>query len=217
MLSRLTIGQRRDQLVECALGLAQRLGMNGVTVRAVAEEAGVSLGVVHYCFANKDELMAAMVERASATHLQAFLTLHQAADETTEVHTGSAALHSMLFETMSSALMLAREHPERWLVLIESTVVSLRAPDTSGSASAAARQHELAEQYGLQFLTELGSRSAMSFNGAEQVVVRGALQLIYGMIQWWLVDRDDVAATRSLALLAGWITDRATPVTSILS
>ncbi|WP_296391795.1 TetR/AcrR family transcriptional regulator [Williamsia sp.] len=217
MLSRLTIGERRDQLVECALGLAQRSGMNSVTVRAVAEEAGVSLGVVHYCFANKDELMAAMVERAVATHLQAFLTIQQTPDDPAEIRTGSAALHSMLSETLASALMLARDHPQRWLVLIESTVVSLRAPDSSGSASAALRQNALAEQYGLQFLTELGARSAMTFNGGERDVVRGALQLIYGMIQWWLVDRDDEAATRSLDLLAGWITDRATPVVAVLN
>ena len=191
--------------------------MNSVTVRAVAEEAGVSLGVVHYCFENKDELMAAMVERAVATHLQAFLTIQPSPEESAEIRTGSAALHTMLSVTLASALALARDHPQRWLVLIESTVVSLRAPDSSGSASAALRQNALAEEYGLQFLTELGARSAMTFNGTEREVVRGALQLIYGMIQWWLVDRDDEAATRSLDLLAGWITDRATPVVAVLN
>ncbi len=34
--------------------------MDAATVRAVATEAGVSLGVVHYCFRDKDELLSAM-------------------------------------------------------------------------------------------------------------------------------------------------------------
>src|SRR5659263_751431 len=37
-----------------------RDGIDAATVRAVAAEASVSLGVVHYCFLDKDELLRAV-------------------------------------------------------------------------------------------------------------------------------------------------------------
>ncbi|WP_328857635.1 TetR/AcrR family transcriptional regulator [Williamsia herbipolensis] len=219
MLSRLSIDQRRVQLIDCALDLAQRTGMSSVTVRAVAEEAGVSLGIVHYCFDSKDALMAAMIERAVGDHLAAFLRVESlddlggdvaAADVSGPV--GADELRALLTGALTSVLDVVQEAPERWLVLIESTVVSLRAPSTSGAYSTAARQNDLAEDYGLRYLSAIGARTAMTWDGSERAVVRAALQLIYGMIQWWLVDRDDDRARTSIALLCDWITERATPV-----
>ena len=56
-MDRLPILERRAQLVRAALVVATRDGFEAATVRAIAAEAGVSLGVVHYCFEDKDELL----------------------------------------------------------------------------------------------------------------------------------------------------------------
>ena len=62
-MNRLPVAERREQLIEAALAVASRDGIDAATVRAVAAEAGVSLGVVHYCFQDKDELLRAMAAR----------------------------------------------------------------------------------------------------------------------------------------------------------
>ena len=57
---RVSAGDRREQLVEAAISRAVREGLAATTVRGIADEAGVSLSTVHYCFASKDDLLRAV-------------------------------------------------------------------------------------------------------------------------------------------------------------
>jgi AcrR family transcriptional regulator len=58
----LDIDTRRTQLIDAAIRIALRDGLDNTTVRRIATEAGVSLGTVHYCFDNKRALLEAVVE-----------------------------------------------------------------------------------------------------------------------------------------------------------
>jgi AcrR family transcriptional regulator len=49
--------RRREQVVEAVYRLADRSGLEGVTLRDVAQEAGVSMGAVQRCFRTKDEML----------------------------------------------------------------------------------------------------------------------------------------------------------------
>ena len=69
-MNRLPVAERREQLIEAALAVASRDGIDAATVRAVAAEAGVSLGVVHYCFQDKDELLRAMAHAITSANLE---------------------------------------------------------------------------------------------------------------------------------------------------
>ena len=69
-MNRLPVAERREQLIEAALAVASREGIEAATVRAVAAEAGVSLGVVHYCFQDKDELLRAMAHAITSANLE---------------------------------------------------------------------------------------------------------------------------------------------------
>jgi AcrR family transcriptional regulator len=53
---------RRGQLVAAAGRVLEREGMAGATLRAVAAEAGVPLGTVHYIFSTKEQLLRAVLE-----------------------------------------------------------------------------------------------------------------------------------------------------------
>jgi len=48
---------RRNQLREAAYRLISRYGYGGVSIRDMAKEAGMSTGLVHYYFNNKEELL----------------------------------------------------------------------------------------------------------------------------------------------------------------
>jgi DNA-binding transcriptional regulator YbjK len=58
---------RRSSIVEAAADLLTDGGPPAVTHRAVAARAGVPLGSTTYYFADRDELLAAAIERARAT------------------------------------------------------------------------------------------------------------------------------------------------------
>src|ERR1700750_866810 len=54
--------ERRTQLVAAARAVLARDGVTGTTLRAVAAEAGVPLGTLHYVFPTKEQLIAAGLE-----------------------------------------------------------------------------------------------------------------------------------------------------------
>jgi AcrR family transcriptional regulator len=60
---------RREQILQAALGVALRRGIEGLTVRAVAAEARLSHGLVHFHFERKDRLVLALLESVLAATL----------------------------------------------------------------------------------------------------------------------------------------------------
>jgi TetR/AcrR family transcriptional regulator, cholesterol catabolism regulator len=60
---------RRAQILDGVLTLLSRKGIAGVSMRAVAREAGVALGLVHYYFDDKTSLIAASLRVVEAQDL----------------------------------------------------------------------------------------------------------------------------------------------------
>jgi AcrR family transcriptional regulator len=54
---------RQSQILEAVLRLLARQGISGLSMRAVAREAGVALGLVHYYYEDKTSLIRAALER----------------------------------------------------------------------------------------------------------------------------------------------------------
>ena len=58
-----TSTDKRERILEAVLAVLARNGISGVTMRAVAQEAEVALGLATYYFEDKDGLVAAALER----------------------------------------------------------------------------------------------------------------------------------------------------------
>ncbi|GES12124.1 TetR family transcriptional regulator [Acrocarpospora macrocephala] len=58
----------RELIVETALRLFRERGFEATTMRAIASEAGVSVGNAYYYFASKEQLIQAYYDRAQAEH-----------------------------------------------------------------------------------------------------------------------------------------------------
>jgi AcrR family transcriptional regulator len=58
----------REVIVETALRLFRERGFEATTMRAIAAEAGVSVGNAYYYFSGKEELIQAYYDRAQAEH-----------------------------------------------------------------------------------------------------------------------------------------------------
>lgn len=69
--------ERREQLLRAAYEVASREGVGRLTVRAIAAEAGLSHGLVHFHFRTKDQLVRALLDWV----LAATMTLHPGAGE----------------------------------------------------------------------------------------------------------------------------------------
>jgi AcrR family transcriptional regulator len=73
---------RREQIVSAAYRVALRRGIDGLTLRAVAEEAKLSHGLVVFYFKQKGQLISALLDRVLATTAM----LHASDDVTRIAH-----------------------------------------------------------------------------------------------------------------------------------
>lgn len=64
-------GERREALIEAALVLVAQRGVRGATVRAIAEHAQVTQGLIRHYFSSKEDLMSA----AYAWHMERMTAL----------------------------------------------------------------------------------------------------------------------------------------------
>ncbi len=58
-------GNTRAQLVEAAYRVLAKHGYESTSIKDIAREAGVSPGLVHYYFTNKEQLLGAVVDEAT--------------------------------------------------------------------------------------------------------------------------------------------------------
>ena len=56
--------QRRQELINATISVVAAHGYSETTVSRVAKEAGLSLGLMHFYFKSKDQLLLATLERA---------------------------------------------------------------------------------------------------------------------------------------------------------
>lgn len=61
-MPRLSAQDRRVELIDATVRVAVAEGLDAATVRRIAQEAGVPLGTVHYCFGSKAALISAVAD-----------------------------------------------------------------------------------------------------------------------------------------------------------
>ena len=110
---------RREQILQAALEVALHDGIDGMTVRGVAAQAGLSHGLVHFHFERKDRLVLALLDWVLAETL----TLHLPED-TAE---GSDPLHRLSRLVRREMERLSQE-PKRTRLFLEFWALGTRQP-----------------------------------------------------------------------------------------
>ncbi|MBD5786675.1 TetR family transcriptional regulator [Cellulosimicrobium terreum] len=188
-MNRMSVEERRVQLVDAAMTIAVREGVEAVTIRGVAAEAGVSLGVVHYCFEDKDELLQAMGNslalvasepvRASLENDGDVVALaHAAADGLWEGLTPRRHMRLLTFEFATAGVR------SRALRTVAHTHLEQTWAMTRGVLEEVARRAEVTYVLDMDFLCR---------------IVAGYID---GIEIAWLVEQDDETAIRSFHALA---------------
>jgi AcrR family transcriptional regulator len=189
--------ERRRQLVAAARRVLGQQGLAGSTLRAVAAEAGVPLGTVHYIFPSKELLLRAVLEDVVD---QVSAILAEAADEVSDVET------AMLAGARSAWDALVKSDPVQQLMQYELTIWALR---TSGMERLARWQYDRYLDVLTNAWERLAARAKVTYAVPAQELARLQLAAADGLILQFLTapDADRAASdldtiTRQLVRLA---------------
>ncbi|TYP88133.1 TetR/AcrR family transcriptional regulator [Blastococcus xanthinilyticus] len=108
--------QRRQQLAEAVWRVIRRDGVTGASVRAVAREAGTSMGALRHWFATQDQLLSFAMT----------LVVERARDRITAVLRAGAPLRDQVLAVLEETLPLddeRRAEGEVWLALTARALV----------------------------------------------------------------------------------------------
>jgi AcrR family transcriptional regulator len=189
---RMPVAARREQLVAAAMLVASRDGIEAATVRAIAAQAGVSLGVVHYCFEDKNELLLAMAHDITRQNLdQGLMQVQPGAEPAEIVEQAIDSLWAGISATAGAQLLSyeltthSMRHPELRQVSVEQYTVS----------HAAARQ----------FLEAVAAVSQIEWTLPIEQLARLVVMATDGITLAWLADGDDEAAVKTLHSFGGFL------------
>ncbi|HWD81001.1 MAG TPA: TetR/AcrR family transcriptional regulator [Kribbella sp.] len=102
--------RRRPMILDAALEVFSAKGYPGTTMQSVAEAAGVTKPVVYDCFANRDELLLALLAREEQ-HLIISIVAALPADPTV----GTPEEH--VLEGLTAFLTAVQKHPRSWRIV----------------------------------------------------------------------------------------------------
>ncbi|MCR6688228.1 TetR family transcriptional regulator [Cellulomonas sp.] len=186
------VAERRAQLIEAAMTVASRDGIDAATVRAVAAEAGVSLGVVHYCFQDKAELMRAMAHAITAQNSPTDLSTLPA----------GIAIEDAVQAVVDAFWQAISRTRGAQLLSYELTTASLRHAELR---DVALEQYRGQWATGEAILAEVARVAGVRWTADTAALARIMVAAVDGIALAWLVDEDDAASRGSIEAIGRFI------------
>lgn len=190
-MTRMSAAERRDKLVEAAIRVMTRDGVVKATTRAIAGEAGMPLGVFHYAFRSKAELMAVVTQQIaqqSKTEIDA-ATLSGATDDPFQLVVSGLCAY---FEHVVA-------HPGQHLVTYELTTTALRDTELE---SVAKQQYDYYLAENEKLLSAVADLMGFEFTEPLPVVSRYVFSVMDGLALNWLARGDEEEARKVIELIA---------------
>jgi AcrR family transcriptional regulator len=175
-------------LVAAASQVIARDGIDRATTRWIADEAGVPPGLVHYWFANKDELIEAVIDDT----LLAPVALAVAEASTPD---GRADLLSRLQAVLA---VLASDDRGSQIATFELTTMMLRRPDLH---AVACRHYTAYRELGATAAAEAAAARGVPLPAPPFVVGTLVASLVDGLFLAWLADPEGTDVEAVLQLL----------------
>ena len=199
--------ERRNALVEAAIAVMKRRGVANTSTRDIVAEAGMQIGVFHYCFDSKEELIREVMRTISER------TNTAVGEGLAGVGPGPAFVHA----AVQAYWHHIQSDPNEHLLTYELTTHALRnlrgedaqvsvvrpvqdAPSDAADAAVSQYRHYLFTVEAL--LMMLADVCQTQWTTPVPQLARLCLAAIEGITLQWLVDGADECATQSLALLA---------------
>lgn len=191
------VATRRAQLIEAAVAVMRREGAWALTTRAVATEAEVPLGAVHYAFDSKAALISAVfgadIESVGAVLASALV--------------GGGSAEQILRRATSRYGEELRSSPQAELVVQELGLMGARDEELRGLATIAVEGYR-AEV--VQFLRHVALADDAAWDGPITVLAESLLGQLVGLAQNWLCTGDDALLAQCLDDVASQVSRRLT-------
>jgi AcrR family transcriptional regulator len=185
---------RRDDLIAAATTVIVRDGVAAATTRRIAAEAGVPLGTVHYWFASKDDLLAAVVESVLDD-----LDSAVAATQTQAMRPDDSGAPDLLGSCRAAWRVVEADQPGRQLSLYEMTTVALRTP---GMEELAAKQYGSYRASAAHAVQRWYDQFGAELPGGLEALARLIAYLFDGVTLAWLADPDGAQQDSVFVLLS---------------
>jgi TetR/AcrR family transcriptional repressor of acrEF/envCD operon len=193
-MARVPVAQRRWQLIEATIALLSREGVGAASIRRISEEADVPLGLVHYCFTSKQELIAETIRQLNTENTAAArAALSVSADAGTD-------LRSTLTAAFRAYWSLVERSPRRQLLTYELNAYALRDKELAPIAEKAHREQLTGVR---DLLDEIATAAGRRWTAPVDDVARLVLTVTGGATLNWLNDRDSTAALTTADLFVG--------------
>jgi AcrR family transcriptional regulator len=200
-VARVSVDQRRRDLVEAAFRVMAQTGIGQATTRAICAEAGVRQSVFHYSFNSKKELLQELVRVVVTDMTDAALL---ASEVDSEAGSSIRSAFRVLWEQVKA-------HPDRQLVSYELTTYVMRDPDLADLAKWQYQQYfEQAERFAIAIEDSAGIEWSLPMSTLSRMIATA----IDGLVLGWLADRDDTSAEAALDEFATFFASLATPLAS---
>lgn len=178
--------EREEQIIEAAVQVLSTVGVPGTTLRAVAAEAGIPLGTLHYVFPTKDQMLRAVISRVIDDVLRAVragLELDQGVE------------HAIRHGINRFWTTLVEGNVGLQIMQYELAMYSVRSEDAGSLAQLQYERYtSLVAEFCEQAAKAAGERCAVDFD----TLGRLALALVDGLIVQFITSSDSDRANRDL-------------------
>lgn len=190
-MPRMSADERRDLLVLAAIRVMTRDGVAKATTRAIATEAEMPLGIFHYAFRSKQELMTLVTEtiaQQSKADIDAAVLTGEEADLPAVVRAGLEAYFDHVVA-----------HPQEHLVTYELTTAAMRDAEMGDVAS---RMYAYYLGENRKLLEAAAQLLGLEFLEPIEVVARYVFSAMDGLALNFLAHGDEQEARAVLDLVA---------------
>ncbi|HET7736018.1 MAG TPA: TetR family transcriptional regulator [Nocardioidaceae bacterium] len=183
-MARMSADERRDLLVQAAIRVMTRDGVANATTRSIVAEADMPLGVFHYCFRSKEELIEQVMVSINEATFDAALPALTGSETFVElVHGGLQAYWAHVVEDVA---------PHQ--LTYELTQYALRA-----APEIARKQYESYLDLTGKYLLAIAELAQHTWDVPVEILARYLLAMIEGCTFQLLVDGDETAGFTVLA------------------
>jgi AcrR family transcriptional regulator len=175
-MSGLPADVRRAQLISAAITVATRDGIDAATTRRVAKEAGVAVGVVHYCFGTKQNLFREVIGSIAGEMTKAVAVAPAPGDD----------LRSYLSRAVEAYCTAIEAEPDKHRLTYELTAYAVRTPELEDLGNWQYQRYFAAARE--LFLTAAAT-AGIAWTLPIDALARMLIALNEGLTLAWLVDR----------------------------
>ena len=206
-MPRISVVDRRAELIRAALRVVAAEGVAAATTRAIVAEARMSLASFHYAFTSRDELLAELVAHV-VEHERVVLDVGELLTDTEAGQKHPPTLEAVVRAGLERYVDLLRADPAREAAMQELSAYAMRTP---GLEHLALEQYRRYEELACEALALAATVSGSTWTQPVDEIARTVIAFTDGLTLGWLVRRDDAEARRLVGTVAHLVATLAEP------